>query len=82
MELQELLENSFMEEHQEPETIPSAVHKPMAETYRADGETYLRCVYSTSCIPSILWDSPGLVLRSQRLKGEDFYVIHWAVGRN
>lgn len=29
----------------------------------------------------ILWDSLGLVIRSQRLKG-DFYVIHWAEGMN
>ncbi|XP_066181458.1 angiopoietin-related protein 3 isoform X2 [Sylvia atricapilla] len=37
IELQELLENSFTGEQQEPETIPSAVHKPTARTYRADG---------------------------------------------
>ncbi|NXR97562.1 ANGL3 protein, partial [Oxylabes madagascariensis] len=37
IELQELLENSFTGKHQEPESIPSAVHKPTAGTYRADG---------------------------------------------
>lgn len=37
IELQELLENSFTEEYQEPETIPSAVHRPTAGTDRADG---------------------------------------------
>ncbi|XP_005050682.1 PREDICTED: angiopoietin-related protein 3 [Ficedula albicollis] len=37
IELQELLENSFMGEEQEAEPIPSAVHKPTAGTHRADG---------------------------------------------
>uniref|UniRef100_A0A8C3QN21 Angiopoietin-related protein 3 n=1 Tax=Cyanoderma ruficeps TaxID=181631 RepID=A0A8C3QN21_9PASS len=37
IEFQELLENSFMGDHPEPETIPSAVHKPTAGTYRAHG---------------------------------------------
>uniref|UniRef100_H0ZHW1 Angiopoietin-related protein 3 n=1 Tax=Taeniopygia guttata TaxID=59729 RepID=H0ZHW1_TAEGU len=37
IELQELLENSFLEEQQEAEPIPSAVHRPTAGTYRADG---------------------------------------------
>ncbi|KAM7014051.1 angiopoietin-related protein 3 [Passerculus sandwichensis] len=37
IELLELLENSFLEEQQEAEPIPSAVHRPTAGTYRADG---------------------------------------------
>ncbi|NXU13902.1 ANGL3 protein, partial [Pardalotus punctatus] len=37
IELQELLENSFMGEQQEAETIPSAVHRPTAGTYKAGG---------------------------------------------
>lgn len=76
MELLELLENSFLGEQQEAEPIPSAVHRPTAGTYRADGETpSLRCDYSTCCLPTTPWDSPGMVCGSQRLKGEDFYVI-------
>ncbi|XP_039567322.1 angiopoietin-related protein 3 [Passer montanus] len=43
IELLELLENSFLGEQQEAEPIPSAVHRPTAGTYRADGAAAADC---------------------------------------
>lgn len=52
MELLELLENSFLGEQQEAEPIPSAVHRPTAGTYRADGETpSLRLTTARAALP-------------------------------